>query len=196
MKLGLSFQTYRKAFDKVWHEGLLLKLKANGIDGPLFLLIKDFLSERFQRVVLNGKMSSWERVSAGVPQGSVLGPLFFLVYINDLAENVSSHVKLFADDTSMFQIVSDVNLSFQILNNDLSVIQDWAYRWKMSFNPDPTKQAKEVIFSSKRTKDPHQPLSFNDYQINIEKSHKHLGLILDEKLTFAEHVREAIIKAK
>ena len=66
----------------------------------------------------------------------------------------------------------------------------------MCFNPNPTKQAKEVIFSSKRTKDPHPPLRFNDYQINAEKSHKHLGLILDEKLTLAEQVREAIIKAK
>ena len=186
-----------KAFDKVWHEGLLLKVKSNGIAGPLYLLIKDFLAGRLQRVVLNGKTSSWQHVSAGVPQGSVLGPLFFLLYINDLSENVSSQVKLFADDTSIFQMVSDVSLSWQILSNDLYVIQNWAYRWKMSFNPDPSKQAQEVIFSSKRIKDHHLPLSFNDYnQINIVNSHKHLGLILDEKLTFSEHVRAAIVKAK
>lgn len=116
------FLDISKAFDKIWHEGLLLKLKVNGIDWPLFI----------QRVVLNGKTSSWECVTAGVPQGSIHEPLFSLVYINDLAENISSHVKLFADDTSMFQIVSDVNLSWQILNNDLSVIQDWAYRWKIA----------------------------------------------------------------
>ena len=185
-----------KTFDKVWHEGLLIKLKSNGIDGPLYLLIKDFLAGRLQRVVLNSKTSSWQHVSTGVPQGSVLGPLFFLVYINDLSENVSSIVKLFADDTSIFQIVSDVNLSWQILSNDLSIIQDWAYRGKMSFNPDTSKQAQEVIFSSKRIKDPHPPLSFNDYQINVVNSHMHLGLILDVKLTFSEHVRAAIVTAK
>ena len=93
-------------------------------------------------------------------------------------------------------MVSDVRLLRQILSNDLSVIQNWAYRWKMRFNPDPSKQAKEVIFSSKRIKDHHLPLRFNDYQINVVNCHKLLGLLLDKKLTFSEHVRAAIVKAK
>ena len=96
----------------------------------------------------------------------------------------------------MFQTVSDVNLSWQTLSNDLSITQDWAYRLKMSFDPHLAKQAKEVIFSSKTRKDPHPPIRFNDYQINVEKSHKHFGLILHKKLTFAEHVRKAVLKAK
>ena len=190
------FLDISKAFDKVWHEGLLLKLKSNGIDGQLYSLIENFLYNRYQRVVLNGKASSWERVSAGVPQGSVLGPLLFLVYINDLAEGITSKVKFFADDTSMFQVVSDVDTTADALNRDLAIIQNWAFQWKMSFNPDPTKQAKEVIFSAKRQKQQHPPLIFNDHQIVADSSHKHLGLILDEKLTFAEHVKEAILKAK
>ena len=190
------FLDISKAFDKVWHEGLLLKLKSNGIDGQLYLLIENFLSERYQRVVLNGKASSWKRVSAGVPQGSVLGPLFFLIYINDLAEGVTCKVNFFADDTSMFQAVSDVNMTADTLNQDLAIIQNWAFQWKMSFNPDPTKQAKEVTFSTKLSKEQHPPLSFNDHHIIASSSHKHFGLILDEKLSFAEHVKEAIIKAK
>ena len=188
------FLDISKAFDKVWREGLILGHKSNGIDGPLYHLIKDFLSMRFQCV--NGKASSWERFLAGAPRRSVLGHPFFLVYSDDLAENVSSSVKLFADDTSIFRIFLDVNVSWQILSNNLSSIQDWAFHWKMSFNPDPTRQEKEVIFSSKRTKDHHLPLEFNDYQINVEKNYKHLGLIFDEKLAFAEHVRKALTNAK
>ena len=118
---------------------------------------------------------------------------YSFLYISDLSENFASQVKLFAN---FCQIVSDVNLSWQSLSNDLSFIQDWAYRWKMSFNPDPSKQAQEVIFSSKRIQDHHPPLSLNDYQINVLNSQKHLGLILDEKVTLSEHVRAAIVKAR
>ena len=101
------FLDISKAFDKVWHEGLISKLKSNGIQGKLLNLIISFLSNRQQRVVLNGKSSVWKDVSAGVPQGSLLGPLFFLVYINDLAEGLVSDVRMFADDTSLFSIVYD-----------------------------------------------------------------------------------------
>ena len=85
-------------------------------------------------------------IEAGVPQGSVLGPLLFLIYINDLPDNLVSINKLFADDTSIFLIVTDIKRSCDELNLDLSVIKDWAFQWRMQFNPDLNKQATEVIF--------------------------------------------------
>ena len=97
------FLDISKGFDRVWHDGLLFKLKENGVSVNLFQSIKSFLSGRFLRVLLNGQTSDWESVQAGVPQGSTLGPLFFLLYINDLTNNLNSNLKLFADDTSFFQ---------------------------------------------------------------------------------------------
>ena len=126
------FLDISKAFDKVWHKGLLHKLKQNGISGKLLSVIADFLSNRKQRVVLNGKSSSWTNVEAGVPQGSILGPLFFLIYINDLSDNLKTNPKLFADDTSLFSIVHDLNVPANDLNHDLKKINDWAYEWKMN----------------------------------------------------------------
>ena len=104
-----------KAFDRVWHDGLIYKVKCIGINDIFLKLISSFLENRFQRVVLNGQTSSWEPVLAGVTQSSVLGPLFFLIYINDLSNNLSSNTKLVADDVSIFSTVKNVNLSIDQL---------------------------------------------------------------------------------
>ena len=84
---------------------------------------------------------------SGLPQGSVLGPLLFLIYINDLPDGINSLRKIFADDASLFSNVSDIHKSASNLNDDLEMISYWAYHWKMQFIPDPNKQVKEVIFS-------------------------------------------------
>ena len=91
-------------------------------------------------------------------QGSVLGPLLFLIYINDLTENISANIKLFADDSSLFLKVTDINLAQKTLSDDLNKISDWASQWKMKLNPDITKQAIEVVFSSKYKKPVHDKI--------------------------------------
>ena len=146
------FLDISKAFDKVWHQGLLYKLKHNGISGNLLETLTDFLKDRKQRVVLNGQTFSWANIEAGVPQGSLLGPLIFLTYINDSPVNLSTNVKLFADDTSLFSVVHDSTTSSCDLNYDLNRVREWAFQWKMSFNPEPSKQAQEVIFTHKLQK--------------------------------------------
>ena len=103
----------------------------------------DYLSNRHQRGVLNGTQSQWLPHKSGVPQGSVLGPLLFLVYINDLTDNISSTMKLFVDDASLFLRVRDVHMFPQTIRSDLGKITDWAHQWKMRFNPDVSKQAVE-----------------------------------------------------
>ena len=174
-----------KAFDKVWHEGLLYKLKSMGISGELYDLLQNYISGRLQRVILTGQTSSWRPILAGVPQGSILGPLFFLIYINDLPNKLKSNAKLFADDTSLFAIVKDENKSANVLNNDLSLISEWAFNWKMLFNPDPVKPAQEVLFSRKKKTMYHPTLSLNNIQVKRASSQKHLGLILEEKLKYS-----------
>ena len=143
-------------------------------------------------MVLNGQASSWADIKAGVPQGSILGPSFFLIYINDLSENLKSTVRRFADDTSIFHVVKDANTSAEISNHDLARILEWAYRWKISFNPDPSKQAaQEVLLSTKVTKTNHPNIIFNGNTVRKSANQKHLRLILDEKLTFDDHITTA-----
>ena len=127
----------------------IFKLNQNGISGSLLKLFEDYLHGRKQRVVLNGFNSDYSPIEAGVPQGSVLGPLLFLVYINDLERNIKSNVNFFADDTMLFPLVKDPVTSANDLNHDLNMIYQWAHQWKMEFNPDTTKQATEILFSCK-----------------------------------------------
>ena len=136
-------------------------MKQNGISGNLLNVITNFLYQRKQRVVLNGQHLSWTNIEAGVPQGSILGPLFFLVYINDLSDGLTSNPKLFADDTSLFFFIHNINSTANDLNSDLMKISNWAFQWKMRFNPEPNKQAQEVVFSRKINKIDHPSLYFN-----------------------------------
>ena len=135
-------------------------------------------------------------IRAGVLQGSVLGPLLFLVYINDLVDNISADAKLFADDTSLFTVVYDENVPTEQLNRDLKIIAEWAYQWKMQSNPDVTKQAIQVNFSQKRDEPIQPPIYFNESEVVIKPEQKHLGMILHSSLNFQSHVREKIVSAR
>ena len=188
------FLDISKAFDKVWHKGLLYKLEQNMIKGLLLNILKDFLKSRKQRVALNGQHSSWSDVLAGVPQGSILRPLLILIYINDLSDGLNCTPKLFADDTSLFSTVYNINEATNTLNNDLNKITEWVHQWKMSFNPDISKQAHEVIFSRKRSLVYHPSLTFNNIPVAQTSSQKHLGMHLDKKLNFEEHLSKVETK--
>ena len=133
------FLDLSKAFNRVWHEDLMYKLKCLGVRGKYYGLIQSFLSDRFQGVVLNWQSSDWWHIKAGVPLGSKLGPLFFLVYINDLPEGITSVAKLLQVDTSLFSVVHDPKMTSLSLNEDLLKINKWAYQWER-FNPDTSKQ--------------------------------------------------------
>ena len=121
-----TFLDISKAFDKVSHEGLICKLKTYRIDGDLLKLLMNYLEDRKQRVVLNEQIPSWKNILSGVPQGSVLGSILFLIYINDLLDEIKSICKIFANDTSLFSKVKYKNCSTLELNNDLKIISNWA----------------------------------------------------------------------
>ena len=135
LDLWAVFLDVSKAFDKVCYQGLFYKLKQNGISSNFLEILNDFLQDQTQRVVLNGQNSSRTNVAAGVPQGSILGPLLFSIYSNDLPDNLSKNVKLFADDTAMFSVVHDITTSSCNLNCDLNKVKKWPFQWKMRFNP-------------------------------------------------------------
>ena len=120
-----------KAFDKVWHDGLLYKLKACGVQGELLSLLRNYLQKRKQRVILNGLTSEWREIISGVPQGSVLGPLLLLIYINDLPDGITSLCKIFNDDTSLFSNFHNIIKSLIELNANLEKNSQWAFKWKM-----------------------------------------------------------------
>ena len=131
---------------------------------------------------------------AGVPQSSILGPLF-LIFINDIAANLECIVKIFADDTSLFSLVRDPNESSTKLGRDLGRVARWSHRWKMSFNPDPSKQAVEVHFFRKTNPLDTPPVYFNNLAVASCETHKHFGLLLDKRLTFDCHIEELILRA-
>ena len=180
--------------DKVQHDGFIFTLRQNGKSGDIINILQDFLRNRKQRVVLNGQCSSWADVNAGVPQGSILGPLLFLIYINDLSDGLKSECKLFADDTSLFSVVNDINTSASDLNEDLEKIGNWAFKWKMNFNPDPNKQAQEIIFSRKKTASLHPVVYFDNKLVKSSQIHKHLEMILDSNLSHEHHIKSILNK--
>ena len=145
----IVFLDISKAFDRVWHRGLLFKLKSIGISGNLLNWFTNYLSDRYQRVCMNNATSSWKKINAGVPQGSILGPLLFIIFINDIVNDINSSIRLFADDTCIFEIVDDPAASAATLNDDLKKILDWAKTWLVLFN---ALKTEALLASKKRIK--------------------------------------------
>ena len=186
------FLDISKAFDRVWHKGLLLKLNSVGIRGSLLLWFSDYLTNRRQRVVLPGDCSDWTLTKAGVPQGSILGPLLFLIFINDIVSDIETNIRLFADDTSLYIIVETPQSAARKLNNDLSKIKAWASKWLVSFNPS---KSESLLISRKRSNINHPDLCMDNNVIQEVNSHKHLGLTFSNDGTWHEHITNITSKA-
>ena len=165
---------------------MVFKLKQNGIRGQLLDWIENYLSDRNQRVFIGTSYSRSERILAGVPQGSVLGPLLFLIYVNDITESLLSIVRLFADDTSLACTISNTVDLESILNHDLDIITKWSKQWLVTFNAAKT----EVLYFGNQ-----QPpvLNFNDTLLDVTDTHKHLGLTFSDNCKWHKHIDNIII---
>jgi hypothetical protein len=180
------FLDFSKAFDKVWHKGLLYKLEKMGITGSLLSWIKHYLSGRKQQVLVNGCTSEIGSTNCGVPQGSVLGPLLFLIYINDITESLESDIYIFADDTSIFTRINKNSVAAAAkLNRDLERIQAWCDKWYIKINVTKTTS---VLFSRKRQPSDEIPLYLYGKHLPNARFHKHLGIILSRSLDWHEHI--------
>ena len=191
-EIRMVFLDATKAFDKVWHKGLLFKLRQVGIEGMVLNWLSSYLENRRQQVVINGCNSSVFPVKAGVPQGSVLGPLLFLVIFNDITQGIDSTMSLFADDSSLGSIVDDPNISAQTLNKDLEKLWLWATRWQVKFIPSKTEV---VLFSTKRKPLAHPPLYLGGTLLTEVLQHRHLEIILTPNLSWTAHIEMIVTKA-
>ena len=189
----IIFLDVAKAFDKVFHKGPLHKLECLGIDGFLLKWFENYLKGRFHRVVLNGQSSEWREINSGVPQGSILGPLLFLIFVNDLVDDLSCDPFLFADDTSLFKtLVNYSDEEIAIINDDIKIISNWADQWRVTFNASKTTY---MIFSKKLYKPDSINIIFNGAAIKRVDTHCHLGLHFKDNLNWDTHVTHVCTQA-
>ena len=174
---------YRKAFDSVPHARLLSKVNALGIKGKVYEWIEAFLSERRQRVRVEGSLSGWERVTSGIPQGSCLGPTLFLIFIDDLPGTVDSPTSLFADDTKVYRQVDSEPDRLQ-LQADLDALDAWSKKWQLPFNES---KCKVIHYGSNN---PKANFTLGGKTISEDSQESDLGVLFDPSLSFsAHHVR-------
>jgi hypothetical protein len=157
------------------------------------VLITSYLTNRKQKVVINGNSYDIKDLQAGVPQGSVLGPLLFLLYINDFCKNVSSEDFMFADDTSLFkQINNNIHNEASVINNDLENMHNWCKQWLVTVNPTKTVY---MLFSSKISPSQVPPILYGNIRLQQVYEHKHFDLIFTLNLSWSKHISAAIAKA-
>ena len=185
------FLDVSSAFDGVWHNGVLEKLRQCGIDSTAFTLFKSYLSNRKMVTVVDGILSDEVTLLSGVPQGSCLGPLLFILYLNDIVHDLQSLPFIYADDTTLVSIGKDLKEVTAVLNNDLEKISAWADKWKTKFNP--TKSIS-LIFSKIPINNT-VPVLMNNVEIESTNTHKHLGVILTSDLCWDLQVKQIIRKA-
>ncbi len=174
------------------HQRLLKKVESYGVEGSTLRWLEDFLLGRHQQVTVNKATSAREKVISGVPQGSVLGPILFLLYINDLPDYITSHIKIFADDTKIFKSIQDIR-DCEELQSDLTNLEKWASDWQMTFHP----QKCEVL----RIGGGHPQFTYSMFpngstaKLTSVDVVKDLGVHIDRQLSFDYHCNEAVKKA-
>lgn len=190
-EIQFLFFDISKAFDRVWHRGLLFKLEKFGIKNTMLQWFKSYLTNRKQCVILKGTKSEYLSIDAGVPQGSVLGPTLFLLYINDLPSGIINNIRLFADDTCLYVASEEMHNKTQSINRDMDLIRNWASQWLVNFNASKTVN----LLVSRRREPTKLNITFSGKIITPSEEHKHLGILINSKGTWRNHVEVLITSA-
>jgi len=188
--VDMVYLDFAKAFDSVLHRRLLFKLQQYGITGPLFDWIKSFLLSRMQRVGVGGAMSSRAEVLSGVLQGSVLGPILFICYVNDMPDSIAAFIYMYADNTKLFTSSTDRT----VLQRDLDVLGEWSRSWQLRYNVDKCK-VMQVGRPVEREAYVMQDINGISYPLQAVELEKDLSVWTDSKLTFSDHAEHAVSKA-
>ena len=190
--IDVVYLDFAKAFDKVPHRRLIKKCEAFGIKGKLLKWLEAFVSGRRQRVSVNGSQSAWSDVCSGVPQGSVIGPILFVMFINDMPNNLSNFVSLFADDTKLFGKSTTVADS-ESIQGDLHKLQEWSETWNLKFN----KEKCQTLYLGKNNGKHIYEMGSQKDAVKLRETvaEKDLGIIVDNELSFNTHITQAVKKA-
>ena len=186
----IVFLDLSKAFDSVPHERLLLKLQRHGIDGSLLLWIRNFLTNRRQRVVLRVNCSDWSPVISGEPQGKILGPILFIIYINDISTNITLTVKIYADESKIYRTINKLDKDIPALQLDLNRLSDWANKWQLRFNPK-----KCEVLRATHSRDGSKPRYSLVVQLKSVESVEDLGVTINYDLSWGKHISYIVNKA-
>jgi hypothetical protein len=195
------YMDYQKAFDSVPHQRLLAKISSLGIRGNVRNWIQSFLSGRRQKVVVGGAQSKEADVTSGIPQGSVLGPILFVMFINDLPENIKTNVKMFADDTKLYTR-SDIEGNVTELQEDLNRLQEWSDKWLLKFHPEKCsvlkigrEKSEATYYMNKKETNSENVQETKSIVLGVSEVEKDLGVMIDSKLSFKDHVAYNTAKA-
>ena len=190
MSSCIVFCDVSKAFDVVWHKGLLFKLRQNDIEGILLEWLNSYVSQRKEKVGLKSCFSCLKSIFAGAPQGSVLGPLLFLVYINEIAKHLLSLTRLFADDSLLFYSAAHIDDKAGIINHDMQLLLNWARQWLVTFNPLKTEAINLLLKNYILPQ-----LVFDNIPINFVDSHKHIVVTCSSTGQWHSHIENIVLLA-
>ena len=186
---GAVFVDFKKAFDTIHHKLLLQKLRIYRLSDKTIALLESYLKNRLQMTIVNNKPSAFLPMTHGIPQGSVLGPLLFLIYINDLPLSIKGDCELFADDTTLHANNEKIHPLTESLQTSLNNLQTWSDLNHMSVHPDKTKAMLVTSWQKRQNiKDNPFHLHYNNQAIEITDTHKHLGVTIDNNLTWSDHI--------